>query len=472
MADIYIDPTLYRSYDIRGVAEGDGAPLTPAVMQRIGFAYGAKLRDYVQKTTATIALVRDGRPTSKKLSRAFAGGAMDAGINIIDGGRGPTPLAYFSTYQGDIFAGAAMITASHNPKKYNGLKPIINHDGLYGEDIQELYQLSIKSPTLPKSVKRGTCTKQDFTPQYINKMRQVLPKDFKLKVAWDPGNGANAALVSKLVKRLPGEHIVINGTIDGTFPNRSPDTSNSDELWQLQEAITKNGCDIGFAFDGDGDRLRAITKDGVVMTSEQLILFLAQDILQRRPDSKIVTDVSCSMIVDLVLGDKNVRSPTGVANLKNTMRRVHAKFAGELSGHICSEDELTAKGDEWYGIDDGVANAMLTLRALHNAPMSMDEFVRGLPKTHLEVKTIPCPDAKKPTVIGNLGNILTQDGIAYSALDGVDLRTKDGERILLRQSNTEPFIRMNVESMTKAGLGRAVQQAVVFLERAGLERAA
>ena len=287
MADNHrFDPSILREYDIRGTV---GETLNPADLVAIGRAFGTILARAGGKTAAT---GYDGRLSSPELEAALAQGLQSAGIEVRRIGRGPTPMLYFATHHLGTDAGL-MITGSHNPPEFNGVKIMIQGKSFFGADIQKLGAMAAAGDYTEGA---GADSHHEVLDAYVARLLVDVDGDKPLTIAWDAGNGAAGEALVKLVAGLPGRHILLNETIDGTFPAHHPDPTVEKNLAQLKEAVAANNCDLGIAFDGDGDRIGVVDGQGRVLWGDQLLAILARDVLARHPGATVIADVKTSRV--------------------------------------------------------------------------------------------------------------------------------------------------------------------------------
>jgi phosphomannomutase len=443
-----IHPCAVRAYDIRGVA---GRDVTAEGVRRLGFAYAALARS---RGLRRIAVGRDGRLSSPGLERALVTGLVDGGMSVLRIGLGPTPKLAFAVRALGL-DGGLMVTASHNPPNENGIKLLLGAERIHGAALAALVGSS-GSPA-----PGGAAVTVDVSDAYLDALAGAATALRPLKVAWDCGNGATGPMVEQLVRRLPGEHLVLNGKVDGRFPNHHPDPAVAANLSQLQAAVRRGGCDIGFAFDGDGDRIGVVDGSGEPVWSDHLLLFLARDLLARRPGAAVIADVKSSrLLFDGVAaaGGRAVMAPSGYVLVREAMRRQGALLAGELSGHIFFSDE-------WDGTDDALYAAIRTLAAVSRPGRALADFRRSLPATFATPEMrIPTPRAR--AVIDQIARLLGRPS-ADPAM-GVRETSADGWW-LVRASGTEAKITCRCEAGDPEALERLKGVLRARLQTCGVE---
>lgn len=453
-----IPPSIFRQYDIRGVY---GKTLTDATAYLVGKAYGTYLFKKTQKPSLKIAVCRDGRLSSPALSQQLKEGLLSTGLEIVDIGIGPSPMLYYSVFELGL-DGGIMLTGSHNPGDYNGFKMMVGTKPLFGDMIQELYQI-IQSGDFHQG--SGSYTDLFIQSSYIERLIKNLAKGKSLKVAWDAGNGVAGPIVEELIKKLPGEHFPLFTKIDGTFPNHHPDPTVEKNLKTLAQTVMDKKCDVGIAFDGDGDRIGVVDNKGRFLFADRLLAIYATDILKKKPGAKIIFDVKCSQ----VLGDEikkhggiGVMEKTGHSNIKAALHKMGGLLAGEMSGHIFF-------ADQYYGFDDAIYSAVRLINILTTSEKSLSDIIDDMPDAFStpEIR-IHCDDEKKFKIIADLQEKLRQDNIVFSDIDGARISSTDGWW-LIRASNTEPALITRAEGYNPDGLQRMVAQISHYLGIFGLK---
>jgi phosphomannomutase len=453
------DPTILREYDIRGIV---GATLFAADATAIGRAFAAVLAEAGGPTKRhRVAVGYDGRLTSPELEAALVEGLAAGGVDVVRIGRGPTPMLYFAAATLGV-DGGLMVTGSHNPPDHNGFKMVLGGKPFYAEAIQELGRRAaeLDAPSGP----RGRVEDRSVFDDYVARILRDYDGERPLNVAWDPGNGATGEVVTKLTALLPGTHHLINAAIDGHFPAHHPDPTVPENLVQLQQEVARRGCDLGIAFDGDGDRIGVVDAHGKIFWGDQLMIVLARDVLVRHPGAPILADVKASQVLfDEIarLGGKPVMAPTGHSPIKAKLAELKAPLAGEMSGHIFF-------ADRWYGFDDAVYVAVRLLGILARRGDSLAEIGDRLPATfNTPELRLPCDDVRKFAIVAELSDRLRQRGADVIDIDGVRVKSADGWW-LVRASNTQAVIVARAESATAAGLARLKRQIVDELGAGGM----
>jgi phosphomannomutase len=434
------DPSILREYDIRGVV---GKTLSAADARAIGQSFAAVL------TTAggrRAAVGRDGRLSSPALEAALVDGLAAAGIDVVRVGLGPTPMLYYAVNTLEV-DGGLMVTGSHNPPDYNGFKIMIGKKPFFGADIAGLGPIAAAG-RFPKG--QGRVTERAVLEDYVARLVADYRGGRALRVAWDAGNGATGTALKRLTERLPGTHIRLNDTIDGTFPAHHPDPTDPKNLVELQQAVAREGCDLGIAFDGDGDRIGVVDGKGRILWGDQFMVLLAREVIASQPGAAIIADVKASQVLfDEIarMGGKPVMWRTGHSLIKSKMAELGAPLAGEMSGHIFY-------ADRYYGYDDALYAAVRLLGILARSGESLAAFRDSLPQVvNTPELRFPCEESRKFAVIDEVKARLERAGADMADIDGVRVKTADGWW-LLRASNTQDVLVARAEAKDEAGLAR------------------
>ncbi|HEV2641946.1 MAG TPA: phosphomannomutase/phosphoglucomutase, partial [Candidatus Elarobacter sp.] len=330
---------IFREYDIRGVT---GKDLTPEVARVVGRAFAAFLAE--RNVHGTVVVGRDNRPSGDDLHRELVAGLLESGIDIVDVGVVPTPLAYWAQHNLDVVAGI-QITGSHNPPEYNGFKMGIGKGSIYGDDIQRVFQLAVAGQ-FPSGA--GSSREEPIIDRYIDDVVARIGRISRpMRVAIDAGNGAGALVAPKLLERLGVTTTCLFCTSDGTFPNHHADPTVPENLADLINELLKGGYDFGVAFDGDADRIGVVQNDGEIIWGDYLLILYARDVLSRVKGAPVIFDVKCSQALPESIekaGGVPVMWKTGHSLIEEKMHELNAPLAGEMSGHM-----YFAEG--WYGFD-------------------------------------------------------------------------------------------------------------------------
>lgn len=451
------DPTVLREYDIRGIV---GQTLHEADAFAIGRCFGT----IVSRAGGTsVAVGYDGRLSSPAMEAALVAGLRASGMEAVRIGRGPTPMLYY-TATTQATGGAIMVTGSHNPPNYNGFKMMLGKKPFFGTQIRDLGTMAATGDVVAEAT--GSERSLDVAEAYLARLAQDWDGgDRALKVVWDNGNGAAGAVLAELVKRLPGQHTVLNGTIDGTFPAHHPDPTVPKNLEQLIATVHAQGADIGIAFDGDADRIGLVDDTGEILFGDQLMIVLGRDVLRSRPGATIIADVKASQVLfDEIAkaGGTPLMWKTGHSLIKAKMAETGSPLAGEMSGHIFF-------ADKWYGFDDALYAAVRTLGILARmGATTLSDVRKALPQViNTPELRFDCDDVRKFEVVKEVAARLEAAGANVSQTDGVRVLTDDGWW-LLRSSNTQAVLVARCEASSAAGLDRLKAALVAQLEASGL----
>jgi len=444
-----------REYDIRGIV---GETLNEADAFAIGRVFGSIV---AEKGGRKIAVGRDGRLSSPLLEAALIKGLMASGAEVISIGTGPTPMLYFAAFT-EPTDGAVMVTGSHNPANYNGFKMLLGKKPFFGKDILNLGARAATGEVVKES--EGSLTQKDVSDAYIARLMQDWDGDKKLNIVWDKGNGAAGDVLTKLLKKLPGKHKVLNGNIDGTFPAHHPDPTVAKNLEQLVDAVKKEGADVGVAFDGDADRIGLVDNEGHILFGDQFLILMARDVLRDHPGGTIIADVKASQVLfDEVAkaGGTPLMWKTGHSLIKSKMAETGAPLAGEMSGHIFYNDK-------WYGFDDALYAAIRVLGVIARSDETVAEFRASLPTViNTPELRFDCAEDRKFQVVEEVAARLKASGDTVSDTDGVRVTTEDGWW-LLRASNTQAVLVARAESTSEAGLSKLKSELAGQLAASGL----
>ncbi len=448
-------PSIIREYDIRGIV---GETLSVDDAWFIGRAFGTIIRE---NKGSRVCVGYDGRLSSPEMEAALINGLAACGVEVLRIGRGPTPMLYYSVHELGA-DGGIMVTGSHNPSQYNGFKMMIGRNPFFGKDIKRLESIAKRGGF---ATGEGSIKDAAVFHQYVERLADEWSGTRKLTVAWDAGNGASGEVLQSLTERLPGRHILLNEVIDGTFPAHHPDPTVPENLVQLQQAVRENKCDLGIAFDGDGDRIGVVDGKGRIIWGDQLMMIYAEDILDGLPGATIIADVKASQtLFDRVaeLGGNPLMWRTGHSLIKKKMVETGSPLAGEMSGHIFF-------ADRYYGFDDAQYAAVRLLNILDASPRPLS-VLRDLmpPVINTPELRFECPDDRKFNVIEEVRSRLMLNGADVNTIDGVRVRTADGWW-LLRASNTQAVLVARCESHSDKGLQRLKHALAAQLRESEVE---
>lgn len=448
------DASLLREYDLRGLV---GETLTADDAYALGRAFGSIAR---RRDANAIALGYDGRHSSEMLAEALAEGLAACGLKVLDIGLGPTPMLYFAAHTLEV-GGGIMVTGSHNPPAYNGFKLTLNKAPFFGADIQALGRIAAEADY---ESGEGNIDKVSVFQAYVDRILQDKGVGRPLKVAWDAGNGAMGEAMAAVAARLPGQHILLNETIDGDFPNHHADPTVPENLEQLQATVLSEGCDLGIAFDGDGDRLGVVDAKARILWGDQILLLLARDVLKANSGATIIADVKCSQVLFdgiSAAGGTPLMWNTGHSLIKAEMKKRGALLAGEMSAHLFF-------ADRYYGYDDALYAAVRLLSILQSSDQSLADFRDSLPPVvNTPEIRVPCPEDRKQRVVEEIKARLVAKGVDFNDIDGVRVR-QGGGWWLLRASNTQDILVVRCEAPDAERLNALTATVAEELSASGL----
>jgi len=450
MAAPSISSSIFKAYDIRGIVDGDPAKvtLTDAVARGVGAALGLQAK---AKGIPAIVVGRDGRLSGPRLIAALTQGINSAGVEAIDIGMVPTPVVYFATVLTNTGSGVA-VTGSHNPPEYNGLKMMLGGGTLYGDGIQDLYK-AIVDPAFAGKLDANApvrVTRRDVTGEYLAKILGDVKLSRPMKIAIDCGNGVAGALAPQLFKSLGCEVTELFTEVDGTFPNHHPDPAHPENLQDLIRCLAETDCEIGLAFDGDGDRLGVVTKSGQIIWPDRQLMLYAQDVLAHRPGGQIIYDVKCTRNLAPWVrkhGGVPLMWRTGHSLIKAKLKETGAPLAGEMSGHVFFNDR-------WYGFDDGLYTGARLLEILSrstNPSAVLEALPDAIATPELHIHTAEGDNFKLVEALQR--NAKFEGANEVITIDGVRVEYADGFG-LARASNTTPVVVTRFEADSEAAIAR------------------
>ena len=427
-----LKPTIFREYDIRGVADSE---LLSADVEQLGRGLGTYLRRH--GGGANINVGRDCRLSSTRLRDALVKGLLATGCNVTDIGTVPTPVLYHSA-QNLQAHGAIMITGSHNPSEYNGFKSVCGTGTLHGEAIQEVRHIIEHAGFETGNGKLATV---DAVTPYVNEVASQFHLDRRIKVVADAGNGTAGPVIRRIFEKVNVDAIELFFEMDGHFPNHHPDPTVPANLAHLIEKVRETHAGLGLAFDGDSDRIGAVDEHGNVIYGDLLLLIYAREILQRKPGATFIGEVKCSQVMyDEIakLGGNGIMYKTGHSLIKAKMKEAHAELAGEMSGHMFF-------GDRYRGYDDALYAACRLIEIVSKSGQPLSAQLRGVPKmvSTPEIR-VDCPDEIKFDLVARVAEHFRKH---YKTIDvdGVRVIFSEGWG-LLRASNTQPVLVMRFEA--------------------------
>ena len=434
---------IFKAYDIRGIV---GKSLTSELIEIIGHAIGSEATARGQHS---IVIGRDGRLSGMEFIAALARGIQKSGINVIDVGRVATPMVYFAAYHLDTHS-AVMITGSHNPPDYNGLKMVLGGETLSGDTIQAL-RTRIEQNNLCQGA--GAYSQYDISPVYIARIASDIKLARPMNITVDCGNGVAGDFAAPLYRQLGCTVTEMFCEVDGNFPNHHPDPSQPENLHDLIDALARNDSELGLAFDGDGDRLGVVTKNGSIIFPDRQLMLFAADVLERNPGAEIIFDVkSTRKLFGWITqhGGRPVLWKTGHSFIKAKMKESGALLAGEMSGHIFFKER-------WYGFDDGLYAGARLLEYLSRQPdanRTLNDLPNSINTPELQIKL---KEGENYTLIARLQKDAKFTNVqSVNAIDGLRVEYADGFG-LMRSSNTTPVVVLRFEADNQQALERIQQ---------------
>jgi len=446
--------SIIRAYDIRGI-------FNETLFEKDAFFVGKSFASFLVKNNKKkIAVACDGRVSSEPLKENLIKGLVESGIEVVDIGLGPTPMLYFGVYHLDLDAGI-MVTGSHNPKHHNGFKMMLKQRPFFGEDIKGLAKIAsegdfvsgeggfseenIKTDYIKRLV--ADCILEKSDSSLLDEIDEFEPKK-ELKIAWDAGNGAAGEIMSEMTKYIASENILLFEDIDGTFPNHHPDPTVPKNLEDIKKTVLEEKCDLGIAFDGDGDRIGVIDDEGEIIWGDQLMVFYSREILEENNNATIIADVKASnTLFDEVkrLGGNAIMAKTGHSLIKSKMKETNALLAGEMSGHIFF-------ADKYYGFDDALYAAIRIINIVAKSKVPLSSLRKDLPKSFStpEIR-IECSEEEKFKIVEDLALSLKQQNVDFSDVDGVRTNSEIGWW-LIRASNTQSCLVARCEANSQENL--------------------
>jgi len=448
MSRLQISKSIFKAYDIRGVI---GKTLDADAARSIGRAFGSEVR---AQGGDAVVVARDGRLSGPELIQALSDGLRAAGVDVVNVGMVPTPVGYFAASVPLQLDGGErrvdsciVVTGSHNPPDYNGFKMVLRGAAIYGEQILALHQRIVDENFSEGS---GTYTEYDIADAYLDRIASDIKLARPIKIVVDTGNGVAGGLAPKLFKKLGCELVELFTEIDGNFPNHHPDPAHPENLQDVIRALKETDAEIGFAFDGDGDRLGVVTKDGQIIYPDRQLMLFAEEVLSRNKGAQIIYDVKCTRNLAKWVKDKGgepLMWKTGHSLVKAKLRETGAPLAGEMSGHVFFKDR-------WYGFDDGLYAGARLLEILTRVE-DPSQLLNSLPNSNSTPELqLKLEEGENFELIARLQQSATFTGADdVVKIDGLRVEYPDGFG-LARSSNTTPVVVMRFEADNDAALKR------------------
>lgn len=444
-----LSPSIFKAYDIRGIVP---STLTEEVAEALGRAFGTHAR---REGEQTVAVGRDGRLSGPSLSAALIRGLVASGVDVVDVGMVTTPMLYFAA--NTVCNSGIQVTGSHNPKDYNGFKMVLAGRAIYGDDIQALRRMMETSgwdqPPAPGKVRN-----LDVLAAYRDRIKGGIHLARPLKIVVDCGNGVAGASAPGIFRAIGCEVIEMYSEVDGNFPNHHPDPSRPENLRDLIAKLKETGADLGLAFDGDGDRLGIITREGNNIYPDRQMMLFAQDVLSRVPGGAILFDVKCTQRLAPAIaaaGGQPLMYKTGHSLIKAKMKEVNAPLGGEMSGHIFFKER-------WYGFDDGTYAGCRLLEILSRHP-DPSKVLNELPTSHSTPElNVRCEEGEPHRVVAELVKKAHFPDAQVSTIDGLRVDWPDGFG-LVRASNTTPVLVLRFEGHSPEAMHRIENEMLTLL---------
>jgi phosphomannomutase len=449
-----VQPSVFKAYDIRGVV---GKTIDSRFAEHLGRAFGTAALAAGEKA---VAVGRDGRLSGPSLAKALIKGLASTGLDVVDLGAVTTPMLYYvaATRGAHGCRSGIQVTGSHNPKDYNGFKMVLAGRAIYGEDIQALRQCM----QAERYAKRpGRTARMDVGAEYLARVVNDCKLARRMKVVVDCGNGIPGATAPAILRALGCDVTELFSEVDGNFPNHHPDPSKPENLADLIATVKRTGAELGLAFDGDGDRLGVVTRDGQIIYPDRQIMLLATDVLARNPGATIIFDVKCTQRLAPAIraaGGKPMMWKTGHSLVKAKLKEMNSPLAGEMSGHIFF-------GERWYGFDDATYTAARMLEILSRAA-NPSAVLNALPTSHSTPElNVPCAEGEHHEVVKKLlANAKFPKAQEIITIDGLRVDFKNGFG-LIRASNTTPVLVLRFEGHTAAALKRIEAEMMAALRQ-------
>jgi phosphomannomutase len=437
-----VHASIFKAYDIRGIV---GQTIDERFAEHLGRAFGSEAAAAGERA---VAVGRDGRLSGPGLAAALIRGLASTGLDVVDLGPVTTPMLYYVAATRGAYGcrSGIQVTGSHNPKDYNGFKMVLGGRAIYGEDIQKL-RARIEAEDYVK--KRGRSAGMDIVAEYTHRIAADCKLARPMKIVVDSGNGIPGASSPAVLRALGCTVDEMYSEVDGDFPNHHPDPSKPENLAELIARVKSTDAELGLAFDGDGDRLGIVTKDGQIIYPDRQLMLLARDVLSRNRGATVIFDVKCTQRLAPAIrkaGGVPMMYKTGHSLIKAKMREIGAPIAGEMSGHIFF-------GERWYGFDDATYTAARVLEILSRSA-DPSAVLNALPTSHSTPElNVPCAEGEPRRVVEAMQRAVNFPGAEINTIDGVRADWPDGFG-LCRASNTTPVLVLRFEGHTRKALKR------------------
>ncbi len=444
-----LTPSIFKAYDIRGVVP---STIDESVAQGLGRAFGTVA---LREGQTTVAVGRDGRLSGPSLSAALMRGLVEAGVAVIDIGMATTPMLYFAATT--LCASGIQVTGSHNPKDYNGFKMVMDGRAIYGDEIQTLHRMMAEETWVLQA--GGQIRAANVLAAYQARIVQGIQLERPLKIVVDCGNGIAGASAPGILRAIGCEVTELFSEVDGNFPNHHPDPSKPENLRDVMAALKAGDAEIGLAFDGDGDRLGIVTKDGNIIYPDRQMMLFARDVLKRAPGGTVIFDVKCSQRLAPTIAEAGgvpMMFKTGHSLIKAKMKEIGSPLGGEMSGHIFFKER-------WYGFDDGTYAGCRLLEILSQAPDG-NAVLNALPSSFSTPElNVKCAEGQPQALVAQLvASVNFAAPATLNTIDGLRVDWPDGFG-LIRASNTTPVLVLRFEGHTPEALTRIQADMMALL---------
>jgi phosphomannomutase len=448
-----VTASMFKAYDIRGIV---GQGLSESFAKHLGKAFGTQA---IRAGERAVAVGRDGRLSGPALTKALISGLASTGLDVVDLGPVTTPMLYYvaATRGKHGCKSGIQVTGSHNPKDYNGFKMVLAGRAIFGDEIQALRQLIEAEDYIQAA--GGRSASMDIFEEYTQRIVGDCKLKRPLKIVVDSGNGIPGASAPSILRALGCEVQELYSEVDGNFPNHHPDPSKPENLAELIQVVRSTDAELGLAFDGDGDRLGVVTKEGNIIYPDRQLMLFATDILKRNPGATVIYDVKCTQRLAPVIlkaGGKPMMWKTGHSLVKAQLKRTKAPIAGEMSGHIFFSER-------WYGFDDATYTAARLLEILSRS-LNPSKVLNSLPTSFSTPElNVPCAEGEPREVVEQLLKFAKFPGAQVTKIDGIRADYKDGFG-LIRASNTTPVLVLRFEGHTQKALDRIQEEFLTLLK--------
>lgn len=447
LAESSLPQHIFRAYDIRGEADRE---LSDQSFEKIGYVLGGFAQKKLNKTQLRFGVGRDDRKSSPRLFKALCRGLSHAKVELVDLGRYPTPMVYFAKYHFKLDA-VLQVTASHNPQQDNGLKMVVGDDALFGEEIKSLGVKAeqVELSSLPEAVFSAEVSAQLET-DYLKFLHEQFRFKRKFKLVLDTANGMSGRVARKAFEPYCEDLEILYEDVDCSFPNHPADPTVESNLQEIRKKVVESHADLGFAFDGDGDRLGLVSKTGRIFWGDEILMLLAKKLLHEKPGSTIIGEVKCSEKLFKMIeshGGKPVMYRTGHSLIKKKMKELQAEIAGEMSGHLFF-------GDRYFGFDDAVYAGLRVLEVIDEFDLDLDEWIQGFPQGVItpEIR-LEVDESEKFALVEKVKSYFqTVEGAKLSLIDGVRASFEDESWLLIRASNTQAVLVLRIEASSESRL--------------------